>query len=93
MTSVRAAFDDTLPAGISRVTVRGLTASMSLSSHRLKAMAALLANTMQASTAISFKGQEEEAESCTPSTKPERANGSAKIVWLNAMRLKYFFNL
>ena len=53
MTKVSAARGDTLPAGISRLAVRGLSASMSLSAQRLKPIAVLRAVTIQMSILMS----------------------------------------
>ena len=44
--------DDMVPAGISLTAVRGFFASKFLSSHRLKAMAALRAKIIQSTTRI-----------------------------------------
>lgn len=46
-----------IPAGISRIAVRGLSASNFASSQRLKAMAALRANTIQSTTSMKVRHQ------------------------------------
>ena len=50
ITKTKADVGETIPAGISRTTVRGFFASMSLSKYRLNAIAADLANTIHKRT-------------------------------------------
>lgn len=67
--------------------VRGFRASMSRSTRRLKAMAALRAVTMHARMPSRFTQE----NPCRPqaSVAAERANGSAKSVWLKRIRPRY----
>ena len=88
MTNHNAAFGEIMPAGISRMMVRGFFASMSLSSHLLNAMAALLANTIHNNTNINNRIQSAFATFKYPKVNPVNAKGKAKTVWLNLMRLR-----
>src|SRR5688500_15774149 len=74
---------DNWPVGISRFAVRGLSASQRASTMRLKAIAALRANTIAStihSTRIGATGR-----SAAASSAPTSANGSAKTEWLTRM--------
>ena len=74
---------DSLPAGISRLAVRGFSASQRASTMRLKAIAALRAVTIAStihSTRIGSTGR-----STAASSAPTSANGSAKTEWLTRM--------
>ena len=74
---------DNRPAGISRIAVRGLSASQRASTMRLKAMAALRAVTIAATiqpTRVQVIGC-----SIAASSAPTSANGSANTEWLNRM--------
>src|SRR6185437_11892398 len=62
--------------GIARAAVRGFTASISASTRRLKAIAAVRAPTMQTMIQPSTRGG---GHPPAASTAPVRANGSAKI--------------
>ena len=71
-----------LPAGISRFLVRGLSASMSRSSQRLKPIAVLRANTMHSTTSRS-SSQLKPPAAFTPRENPISANGIANTVCAN----------
>ena len=87
----RAASGDTMPAGISRMAVRGFFASKWRSSHRLKAIAALRAVTMHTRTAASRTQIRYGSIAGTPPgkaarVKPTIAKGIAKMVCENLTR-------
>ena len=72
------------PRGISRIAVRGFSASHFASATRLNPMAALRAATMATTIhrirhAISRAGS---GRSCSASSAPVSANGSANTLWL-----------
>ncbi len=74
---------DSLPAGISRLAVRGLSASQRASTMRLKAIAALRAVTIASTIQrirIGSTGRSTAARSA-----PTSANGSANTEWLTRM--------
>ena len=54
MVNVNADAGVMIPEGISRVAVRGLRLSMSISTHRLNVMAAFRAKTMQSKTRMTI---------------------------------------
>jgi hypothetical protein len=68
------------PRGISRIAVRGLSASHRASTRRLKPMAALRALTMQ--TTIQTTCVQENGSVRHASSAPVSANGSANTEWL-----------
>ena len=78
-----------LPAGISRFLVRGLRASMSRSSQRLKPIAVFLANTMHSTTSKS-SSQLKPPAALMPRKNPISANGIANTVCANRIIEKYF---
>ena len=75
-----------MPAGISRMMVRGFFASISLSAQRLKAIALLRAKIMQSSTLIPRLKVNASGFSCIARKKPIIANGSANTVCENFTR-------
>src|SRR5688572_10088664 len=113
-TNSKAFFGETTPEGISRIAVRGLSASNFASSQRLNAMAALLAKIIHNTTiksrmrmSVLLTGISElpgytlvcqpgmievgnANKSLNARKKPINANGIAKMVWENLMRLRYF---
>jgi hypothetical protein len=80
ITNAKAAFGEISPAGISRIFVLGLAASISRSSHLLKAIAALRANTMQSTTKTNFIQLISPPATVVPMKKPTIAKGMAKMV-------------
>ena len=76
----QAAVTEMLPAGISRVAVRGFLASMSRSTTRLKPMAEDRAKSMHSTMSTSCT--QENPSMRQASTLAARAKGSAKMVWL-----------
>src|SRR5262245_54320602 len=93
ITMVSAEPGEIAPEGISRTAVRGFCASKRRSIKRLKAMAALRANTMHRITKIKVSQL-----NCAPpermaKQKPMSAKGSANTVWLNLMSERYFFTM
>ena len=108
-TNRNALFFEMIPAGISRIAVRGFRASHRTSSHRLNAIAALRAKTMHNTTrtnrirkyshgalirphlGVTMKchpGTTENAMPDIPKKNPMIANGIAKIVCENRIKLK-----
>lgn len=86
---------DKIPAGISRIAVRGFLASKCRSRYLLNAMAALLAVIIQIITKINFFPISILHNECIDPLltgmaikKPIIANGIAKIVCENLIRLK-----
>lgn len=98
---------DKIPAGISRIAVRGLRASKCRSKYRLNAMAALRAVTIQTNTSNSFtKMACVKIPAMVPDAvpfvcltcgmakqNPINAKGMAKMVCENFTRLRYFFTV
>jgi len=80
ITKNRAAAGDMVPAGISRVAVRGFMASKRLSINRLKAIAAVRAKTMQDNTNKNLRMVNEPTGEVTANVKPMSAKGKAKTV-------------
>ena len=74
-----------IPAGISRTAVRGLSLSNFSSIYRLKAMAALRANTIHNTTARRMCHSNGLPSYQTAKNNPMSAKGNAKMVWLNLM--------
>src|SRR5687767_8917248 len=88
MTKSAASVVETMPRGISRIEVRGLSASNRASTSRLKPIAALRPLTMQAiihPTCAQEKGCSRHA-----SNAPVKAKGSANTEWLTRTNEKYF---
>ena len=79
------------PRGISRIAVRGLSASWRASASRLNPIAALRALTMQ--TTIHATCDQENGWSRHASSAPVSANGSAKTEWLKRTNEKYVESL
>ena len=79
MTNKRASVAETLPAGMSRITVRGFFASIFLSRYLLKAIAAFLANTMHKITKANKYQLKGLAVVVIPKKKPIIAKGIANI--------------
>lgn len=77
-----------VPAGISLRSVRTFFASKSLSTILLKAIAALLANTMHRMIKPNSCHSKGCPENFNPRKNDNTANGSAKTVWANLMRDK-----
>lgn len=98
---------DKMPAGISRIAVRGFNASKWRSKYRLKAMAALRAVTIQTNTSKPFCNKTGFNKPCmVPAVplsailatgiarkKPIKAKGMAKMVCENFTRLRYFLTV
>lgn len=76
------------PAGISRTLVRGFNSSMSRSRYLLKAIAALLAKIIHKTTNARVFHSKPFGLCKVPNVKPNKANGIAKMVWLNLMSEK-----
>jgi hypothetical protein len=74
---------ESLPVGISRFAVRGLSASQRASTMRLKAIAALRANTIASTIQRMRIGST--GRSAAASSAPTSANGSANTEWLTRM--------
>ena len=107
ITKSKALFALMMPAGISRIAVRGFFASKFLSSQRLKAMAAERAKTMQRMIRSKVSHSDLGLSTLTKSLyelviaismvsfaarkKPISAKGIAKMVWANLTRERYFF--
>src|SRR5690606_23067434 len=91
MVNKSAWFAVTLPAGISRTTVRGFIASISRSRYRLKAIAAFRASTIQQSIRINCSQVKPSLVVLTARKKPIIAKGRAKMLWANRTNEKYFF--
>src|SRR5690606_15784180 len=91
--NVNAFWGDTLPAGMSRMAVRGFLASMSLSRNLLKAMAALRAVTIHTNIRISFFQSNVCDVVCKAKKNPINANGRAKTLCANSTKDMYFFIL
>lgn len=91
MVKISAFRAEIFPAGISRIAVLGLIASMSRSKYRLKAMAAFLAVTMHNN--INSNSFQEKVYSvvCRAKKKPIRANGNANTLCANKTKERYFF--
>ena len=90
ITNKSAALGLICPDGISLIFVRGFLSSKLRSIKRLKAIAALRAVIMQPSinkNSLTLKGS---LVCLIARKKPIRANGKAKIVWLNLTSEKYF---
>lgn len=83
MVKNNAAVEEIVPAGISRVCVRGFRASISLSAHLLKAIALVLAKTMHSTTFKASAQVREEGCWLMARKNPINANGRAKIVCEN----------
>lgn len=86
ITKIRAEFAFTIPAGISLMMVLGFLASISLSSHLLNAMAALLANNIHKITNNKVFISKPAPWMTEPDIYPTKAKGKAKMVWLNLIR-------
>ena len=80
MTKTAASLRVIAPRGISRIDVRGLSASWRASASRLNPIAALRALTMQ--TTIHATCDQENGWSRHASSAPVSANGSANTEWL-----------
>ena len=100
ITKTNALFADKIPAGISRIAVRGFLASKCLSRYLLNAMAALLAVIIQIITNNSFLTINifhnpfiDPLVTGIAIKKPIIAKGIAKMVCENLTRLKYFFTV
>ncbi len=80
MTKMITLFELKMPAGISLIFVRGFMASISLSCHLLKAIAAVLANTIHKMTNKSFCHEKTASTWWLAKKNPTNAKGKAKIV-------------
>ncbi|MND86219.1 hypothetical protein D3C80_781730 [compost metagenome] len=91
MVKISAFWAEIFPAGISRIAVLGLIASISRSKYLLKAIAAFRAVTMHNN--INSNSFQEKAYSVVSSAKkkPIRANGNANTLWANKTKERYFF--
>lgn len=87
MTNIKAFFLEIVPAGISLDCVRGLSESMSVSAHLLNPMAALLAKIIQSTTKPKIF-RDRKPVTCTPIKNPNKAKGSANMVWGNLTKLR-----
>ncbi len=91
ITKSKAFLPEIIPAGISRIAVRGFFASKFLSSHRLKAIAALRAKIIHKITINSNRHHGlsvEKSAFLNAKKNPIIAKGIAKMVWLNFTRDK-----
>lgn len=86
---------ESIPAGISRIAVRGLRASKLRSRYLLKAIAALRAVTIHTNTNKNLKAMLADIIICkdapflaAPKKKPMQAKGNAKMVCENFTKLK-----
>ena len=91
MTKENAATVEIFPAGISLFAVRGFFASIFRSANRLNPMAALRAQIMQAITNKNVFQLKKYSSREMAKKYPINAKGSAKTVWLNFIKEKYFF--
>jgi|ERR1051326_498315 hypothetical protein len=83
ITKDKAFFSEMIPFGISRICVRAFLLSNVTSAHRLNAIAALRAKTMQRITRRNDFQFISVLLNFTAKKKPITAKGIAKMVWLN----------
>ena len=88
ITNISALFGDILPAGISRLCVRGFWASTSRSKYRLNPMAEFRAKTIQPTTCNS-NIQEKPPQDLIAQKNPANANGIQNTVCANRTNEKY----
>lgn len=77
------------PEGISRISVLVFSASIWRSTYLLKAIAALLAKTIQSRIRRNNSQLIDAPSAARPKKKARNAKGSAKMVWANLSRERY----